>query len=113
MTRTELIEMVGTADQAEYAMDILLKNVKESFIKSCINAELKSVEEEIRQLEAEGYISKTNGICSANYSNVAKLNGWHLTEEQEKALEAAEEKYYRASTLIYTRNRLQSMIAVR
>ena len=43
MTNQELIKMTGTEEQATYAMEILLKNCKEAFVRMAIQAELNEI----------------------------------------------------------------------
>lgn len=112
MTREELSKMVGE-DNVDYAIEILLSNVKEAFVTSCIKSEIKSTESEMCQLEEEGYILTSNGTKVTSFSNVAKHQGWNQTEEQAKAEAEALEKYHNAEALIYKRNRLTHMIAIR
>ena len=96
MTREELIEMVGTEEQADYVMEIILGQVKKDFVKSAIKSKLADTENRIKELETEGYIYTNNGT---------KKVDWNPNKDREKQNEA--------NSLIYIRNRLISMLAYR
>ena len=54
MTKQELIQMTGSEEQATYAMEILLKNCKESVVRMAIRAELNSIDSCFVDGDAEG-----------------------------------------------------------
>ena len=43
MTKQELIKMTGSEEQADYAMEILLRNCKKAFVRMAIQAELNEI----------------------------------------------------------------------
>lgn len=96
MTKAELIEMVGTEEQADYVMEIILSQVKKDFVKSTIKSKLADTENKIKELETEGFIYTNNGT---------KKVDWNPNKDREKQNES--------NSLIYIRNRLISMLAVR
>ena len=96
MTKAELIEMVGTEEQADYVMEIILGQVKKDFVKSVIKSKLADTESKMTELETEGFIYTNNGT---------KKVDWNPNKDREK-----QEK---ANSLIYIRNRLTSMLAYR
>lgn len=98
MTREELIELVGDEDQADYALIVLLRQIKPGFLKSAISAELKEVEAAIEALRAEGIIRFCNGTdvpfrTIDNYDN-------------------ARDKLDAAEVLLYRRRRLVAMTLI-
>lgn len=113
MTVKELIEMCGSEEQANFAMNILLKNIKPALVVSSIRAEIAEAEAKIKEFEASGFICTCNGIEHVNWRSAEKLNGFHLTEEQEKLYDDACDKCNEAESLICRRDRLVSLIAVR
>lgn len=123
MTKQELIEMTGSEEQAEYAMNILLKNCKESFVRMAINAELAEIGKQIEAFKEEGTIVSANGSDRVNWGAADAPFGnepgafWKATEEQQAQMqaqsEAIEERCREAECLIYRRNRTVSLIAVR
>lgn len=117
MTRQELTKMVGNEEQATFAIDILLNQIKPDFIVMAIRAELKAVEEQIRTAETEGLIVKTNGTYAVNWKKEYEpLNGdtvWNATEEQTKEMSAIRDKLHKADALLYSRNRIVSLISVK
>ncbi len=96
MTKEELIKMVGTEEQADYAIEIILSQVKKDFIKSAIKAKIAEVESRMNELETEDIIYTNNGTKYVN---------WNPNKDSDKQ--------YEADSLIYTKNRLMSMLAVR
>ena len=96
MTKAELIEMVGTEEQADYVMEIILGQVKKDFVKSVIKSKLADTESKMAELEAEDIIYTENGTKKVN---------WNPNKDSDKQ--------YEANSLIYIRNRLTSMLAVR
>ncbi len=62
MTKEELVKMVGTEEQADYAMEIILSQVKKDFVKSAIKAKIAEVESRMNELEAEDIIYTANGF---------------------------------------------------
>ena len=96
MTKSELIEMVGTEEKADYVMEIILSQVKKDFVKSAIKSKLAETENKMMELETEGYIYNANGI---------KKVDWNPNKDSNKQ--------YEANSLIYIKNRLTSMLAYR
>lgn len=119
MTKQELIKMTGSEEQAEYAMNILLKNCKESFIKMTIKAELAEIDEQIEAFKADGIIATANGFNSVNWGAADAPFGnepgafWTATEEQKAQAEAIEERCREADRLLYRRNRTVNLLAAR
>lgn len=119
MTKQELIQMTGSEEQATYAMEILLKNCKESFVKMAIQAELKRIEDEIKALKEEGIIYEANHSYSVNWEAPEAVFGnepgayWSATKEQKQRAEALEERCREAEALLYMRNRTVDLLAVR
>ena len=119
MTKKELIEMTGSEEQAAYAMEILLKNCKESFVKMAIKAELREIEEKIEAFKQEGIIYESNHSNHVNWGKAEEVFGnepgayWHATKEQKAEAERIEERCREAEALLYTKNRTVDLIAVR
>ena len=113
MTKAELIKMTGSEEQANYALELLLKSVKPAMIRSAVRAELDRIQEEIEALKAEGIICYYNQTYHVNWGSADRLNGWDLTEEQQAAYDAAWRKCAAADALLYKRNRTESLIAYR
>ena len=119
MTKQELIKMTGSEEQAEYAMSILLKNCKESFVTMAIKAELAEIDEQIEALKADGIIETANGSDRVNWGAADAPFGtepgafWNATEEQEAQAEAIQARCYEADSLLYRRNRTASLLAAR
>ena len=117
MTRQELTKMAGNEEQATFAMDILLNQIQPDFIVMAIRAELKAVEEQITNAEKEGLIVKANGAYAVNWrKEYEPLNGdtiWNATEEQTEEMNVIRDKLYKADALLYRRNRIVSLIAVK
>ncbi len=96
MTREELIKMVGNEDQADYAMEIILSQIKADFVRSAIKGKLTETENRIKELEAEDVIYTANGFKKVN---------WNPNKDSNKQ--------YEANSQIYIRNRLKSMLSTR
>lgn len=96
MTKKELITMVGSKEQADYAMDIVLSQVKKEFVRSAIKSKLAEVESQMEVLRTEGILYVANGTYHVN---------WNDDKDRNKQNEA--------DSLIYLRNRLTSMLVVR
>lgn len=117
MTKQELIKMAGNEEQAEYAMLILLKNVKPEFVRMCMKNELEEVETKIKEYEGLGYIVYYNQHYSVNWCKPEepfkdREPGWgfHLTPEEEAKLDAGNAKCREADFLLQQRNRLNSWL---
>ena len=108
MTMNELIKMTGSEEQANYALRILLKNVKPAMIRSVIRAELDSIQDEIDTMVNDGIIYYCNGSAHVNWGYCE-----HLTDGQEVAYNVARAKCAEADALIYKKNRTESLLAVR
>ena len=119
MTKQELIKMTGSEEQADFAMEILLKNCKKAFVRMAIKAELNEIDNQIKAFEAEGILVKCNSSYSVNWAEAYKPFGdepgsyWHATDEQKAESEAIEKRCRDASALLYRRNRTTSLLAVR
>lgn len=113
MTKQELIKMVGSEVQADYALEIILKNLKPSFIRTVVQTELNEVDREINTMEMAGYIVTANGQKRVNWGKAMKLVGWNLSEEQQAEYEEVYKKCANCDSLLYKRNRLISLIAIR
>ena len=94
MTREELVEMTGSEEQANYAIGIILKQLKPQFISNCINAELSDINAKISKLKSNDIIYTANGSEHVNWG-------------------AKSEDCYTAEGLLYTRNRMKSLVAAR
>jgi hypothetical protein len=117
MTKQELIKMAGNEDQAEYAISVLLKNVKPEFVRICMKNELERVKEEIKKYMAQGYIVIGNehyrvdwGKPERPFQNRKPGWGFHITPEEEKILNEGKQKCRDAEFLIYEQNRLNSWL---
>ena len=119
MTKQELIKMTGSEEQADFAMEILLKNCKKAFVRMAIQAELNEIEWEVKAFEQEGILVKCNSSYHVNWGSAYKAFGdepgaaWHATVEQKAESEAIEKRCRDASALLYRRNRTISLLAVR
>lgn len=113
MTKQELIQMCGTEEQANYAMEILIKNVKVDFVKMAIKAEISETKNQIKKLKDLGFIYSSNGTLHVNWGKADELNGFNLSDEEEKRYEEASQKCHEADSLLYRNNRLTSLISVR
>lgn len=111
MTKQELINMVGNEDQASYALDLVLKNLKPAFIKSIVDLELKEINKEIQAMKDAGFIVTCNGHDSVNWGAAEQLNGWNLSEEQQLKYDEAWAKCTACNDLLYRRNRTTSLVA--
>lgn len=117
MTKQELIKMAGSEDQAEYAMLILLKNVKPEFVKMCIYAELQEAEAQIKEYEKSGHIVYINQHYSVNWCKPDepfkdREAGWgfRLTPEEKAQHEAGEAECRKADRLLQAYNRLNTWL---
>lgn len=113
MTKQELISMVGNEEQANFALEIVLKNLQPAFIKSVVGLELKEINREIQTMKDAGFIVTRNGHDSVNWGAAERLNGWNLSEEQQAAYDAARLKCEACNDLLYRKNRTTSLLAVR
>ena len=119
MTKQELIEMTGSQEQAAYAMEILLRNCKEAFVKMAIQAEINKINGQIEAFKDEGIIYEANHSYSVDWDAPERVFGnepgayWHATAEQKAEAERLEERCREAEALLYTRNRTVDLIAVR
>ena len=119
MTKQELIKMTGSEEQADFAMEILLKNCKKAFVRMAIQAELNEIEREVKAFEQEGILVKCNSSYHVNWAAPHRVFGdepgaaWHATKEQQAEADAIEKRCYEANALLYRRNRTIALIAVR
>ena len=119
MTRQELIEMTGSEEQATFAMNILLNQCKQDFVRMAIKAELKAIEAEIEEYKQEGIIYEANHSYSVDWGAPERVYGnepgayWHATEEQKAEAERIEKKCSDATALLYRRNRTIDLIAIK
>ena len=119
MTKQELIKMTGSEEQADFAMEILLKNCKRAFVEMAIKAELNEIDNQVKAFEQEGILVKCNSSYHVNWGAAYKVFGdepgaaWHATEEQKDESEAIGSRCYDANALLYRRNRTISLLAVR
>ncbi|MBE5996999.1 MAG: hypothetical protein E7240_06570 [Lachnospiraceae bacterium] len=119
MTKQELIKMTGTEERATYAMEIILKNCKEAFVRMAIQTELNEIDNQIKALEAEEILVKNNGTYTVNWAEADKPFGnepgafWRATEEQKQEAERIEERCRDAEALLYRRNRTIDLIAIK
>lgn len=94
MTKQELIEMTGSEEQANYTVQIILKQLKPEFVRQCVKAELAGVEAKVKTLKEKDVIYTSNGTERINWK-------------------ADRDGCYEADRLLYQRNRLKSLIAIR
>ena len=119
MTKQELIKMTGNEEQAEYAMEILLKNCKKDFVRMAIKAELAEINKQINAFKEDEIIVSRNGFDKVNWGAADKPFGnepgaaWNATDEQKAESEAIESRCYEANSLLYKRNRTESLLAAR
>lgn len=113
MTKQELIKMVGSEEQANYAMEIVLKNLRPDFIRSVVRLELKSIDQEIQSMKDAGFIVTNNGYDSVNWSKSMRLNGFNISEEQQAEYDKAYKMCSMCDSLLYKKNRTSSLIAIR
>lgn len=113
MTRKELINMMGNEEQADFALDLVLKNLQPAFIRTVIELELKEVAQEIQALKDDGFIVACNGHDSVNWGAAERLNGWNLSDEQQATYDAARAKCEASDALLYRKNRVTSLLAIR
>ena len=119
MTKQELIKMTGSEEQADYAMEILLRNCKKAFVRMAIQAELNEIEKEVKAFEQKGILVKCNSSYHVNWGVAYKVFGdepgaaWHATAKQQAEADAIEKRCYEANALLYRRNRTIALIAVR
>ena len=95
MTKQELIKMTGNEEQADFAMEILLKNCKEAFVRMAIQAELKEIEKQVKAFKEEGVLVMPNGSYRVNWGAPNR------------------ERCYEADALLYRRNRTISLLVAR
>ena len=77
MTKQELIEMMGSEDKADWAMNRLLESVKPDFVVMVLKAYAEQKEKELKEKEASGYYEE--------YSEFPEgFNVWNATPEQEQ-----------------------------
>ena len=75
MTKQELIKMTGSEEQADFAMEILLKNCKKAFVEMAIKAELNEIEKEVKAFEEEGILSRYNSTWHVNWAAPHRVFG--------------------------------------
>lgn len=100
MTKQELIEMTGSEEQATFAMEIILKNCKKEFAQMAIKGEVEEINEQIKAFKGDGYIVESNGMEVVNWVH---FNDDGMTDE----------KCFEADGLLYRKNRLIDILAVR
>ena len=74
MTKQELIKMTGSEEQADYAMEILLRNCKKAFVRMAIQAELDEIEREVKAFEQEGILVKCNSSYHVNWGALTRFS---------------------------------------
>lgn len=117
MTKQEFIKMAGNEDQAEYAMMILLKNIKPEFMRMCMDLELKEVEIKIKKYEELGYIYYCNQHYSVNWCKPDEPFKdrevgwkWNITDEERYQIEKCEDMCRDAERLLQKRNRINTWL---
>lgn len=113
MTRQELIKMVGSEEQADFTLGLVLKNLRPAFIKSVVGLELKEIGQEIQTMKDADLIVTRNGHDGVNWGMAERLNGWNLSEEQQAAYDEARAKCEACDALLYRKNRVTSLLATR
>ena len=113
MTKQELISVVGNEEQANFALEIVLKNLQPAFIKSVVDLELKEINREIQTMKDAGFIVTCNGHDSVNWGAAERLDGWNLSDDRQAAYDEAREKCEACDALLYRKNRTTSLLAIR
>ena len=119
MTKQELIKMTGSEEQADFAMEILLRYCKKAFVRMAIQAELNEIEREVKAFEEEGILHNCNSSYHVDWGAPLRFFGdepgavWHASEEQKAEPVAVEKRCCEADALLYRRNRTTSLLAVR
>lgn len=113
MTRKEIIEMCGSEEQANFAIEILLKDIKPAFIRSCIEAEIKETKKKIDEYERSGFIYNSNSSYGVDWGKPNEFLSLDMSEDEERLYKEARDKCNEADILLYRKNRLTSLITVR
>lgn len=119
MTREELVAMVGNDAQADLALTLLLKSVKRSFLESVIRQELRELDSAIDEYRAAGIIYNCNGSDHVAWNKEFEpyerenVTVWNAPDRIVAEGEALRQKCQEADTLLYRRNRVTSLWAVR
>lgn len=119
MTRQELVEMVGNEDQANLALELLLKSVRPAMIKTIIHAEIESVNKKLDEYREADFVSHYNGSDHVNWMMENKpYEDAGCTVFNAPVSVNAQSEFNRklceeAEALLYSRNRLTSMICAR
>ena len=115
MTKQELVQMVGSDEQANMVMELVLKNVKKTFVTTVIKSELDEVEHQICGMLGHAVVM-SNGRFTVNWGyacNAYSGSAINAPTEEEAEYERRDKECRDAEALLYRRNRLTSMIAVR
>ncbi len=101
MTREDLTIMTGSEEQTDFAIKYILGSIKPEFVRAVVRARLGEIQTRINELSNLGEVAVyRNGTWGASYGSVASG-------------EATEDEYYEVGALLYEKNRLTSIIAVR
>ena len=115
MTKQELIQMVGSDEQANMVMELVLKNVKKAFVTTAIKTELEDVYNQIRGMMGRAVVM-SNGSFTVNWGYAYKAysgSAINAPAEEEAEYERRDKECRDADALLYKRNRLISMLAER
>lgn len=104
MTKEELIKKTGSEEQADFAMEIILKSLQPAFVQKAIFAEIDRLNREISEMEKEGYIYTNNGSKHVN---------WGKPQEDFTMRDEAYKKCQECNALLYKLNRTVDLIASR
>lgn len=116
MTKDELIKKVGCEEQANYALGLLLRQVKWPLVESAIRAELAEIEAEIAKEETDGFLYRANGSLHVNWMKEHEpLDGesfWTASEEKKALCDENSNRLNRCETLLYNRNRVSALLCM-
>lgn len=116
MTKEELTAKYG-ADQAEYAMLLVMKQVTPAFVRKAAELELKDILSKIEGFSKDGYIYTVNGAHHVDWTLPEKVYGnepgaaYHATKEQEDEWNRRYSICCAADIALYHRNRLVDILA--
>ena len=116
MTKDELIKKVGCEEQANFALGLLLKQVKWPLVESAIRAELAEIKAKIEKEEADGFICHANGSLHVNWMKEDEpLDGeslWTASEEKKALCDENRRRLDRCDALLHSLNRVSSLLCM-
>lgn len=104
MTKQELVEMMGSEENAVYAMLKVLECVKKEFVRSCLKASADNLETQIKLKESSGYYSEFNTFPKDFNLWEAMSTGDPLADQYEKNEMREIEQAGDRQTLTFARN---------